>query len=71
MKRSAVTGLGILLLAGCQTQILSEEPKAGTLKTGQRVYVDNGSCSQGQVLEVVGSVPGVPRKKQCVDTPSS
>ena len=34
--------------------ILTREPDAGELRLGQRVYIDNGSCPAGQVLEVAG-----------------
>ncbi|WP_317208182.1 DUF6719 family protein [Rhizobium halophilum] len=56
-------------LTGCQT-VLKSEPKAGSLKTGQRVLVDDGACPQGQVTQVTGSVPGVPRKRECVPMPA-
>ena len=71
MKEIVLLGVGLLVLAGCQTRILSEEPPPRTLATGVKVYVDNGSCPTGQVLEVTGSSPGVPRQKQCVPNPNA
>lgn len=57
-------------LTGCNT-IRKTEPAAGTLATGQKVLVDDGSCPAGQVKEVIGSTPGVPRKKSCVPNPNA
>lgn len=34
--------------------ILKTEPPMGTLKEGQRVLVDDGSCGPGQIREVIG-----------------
>jgi hypothetical protein len=59
-----------LLLAGCQT-ILKTEPPRGTLQTGQKVLVDDGSCPKGELKQVTGSTQGVPRKKECVPAPKS
>lgn len=67
-----IKGLALLLalgLVGCQS-IMKTEPKAGSLPTGQRVLVDDGTCPQGQVKQVTGSVPGVPRKRECVPMPA-
>jgi hypothetical protein len=49
--------------------ILTREPDAGELRLGQRVYIDNGSCPAGQVLEVAGAkmtASGVERVRKCV-----
>ena len=64
-----IAALG-LVCAGCQQTILQSEPAPGTLRTGQKVLVDNGSCPAGQVMQVTGSTPGVARAKQCVPRPS-
>lgn len=56
-------------LTGCNT-IQKTEPPAGTLPTGKKVLVDDGTCPAGQVKEVIGSTPGVPRKKSCVPHPN-
>jgi hypothetical protein len=35
-------------------QILKVEPAMGNLKPGQRVLVDDGTCPQGQIKQVIG-----------------
>src|SRR5579864_4259113 len=35
--------------------LLSREPATLELRLGQRIYVDDGTCPQGQVKEVTGS----------------
>ena len=53
----------LLLIAGifavaCGTpsiaQTLTREPEMGTLREGQRVLVDDGSCPAGKIKEVIG-----------------
>lgn len=47
--------------------LLTREPME--LRLGQRVYVDDGTCSQGQVKEVAGSkltAAGIERARRCV-----
>jgi hypothetical protein len=49
--------------------LLTREPAALDLRLGQRVYVDDGTCPQGQVKEVVGArltSSGVERARKCV-----
>jgi hypothetical protein len=49
--------------------LLTREPAAFDLRLGQRVYVDDGTCPQGQVKEVVGArltPTGVERTRKCV-----
>lgn len=70
MKRLSIAILAGLLLAACQSVLKSEPPK-GTLQTGQKVLVDDGSCPKGQLKQVTGSTPGVPRHKECVPAPKS
>lgn len=55
-------------LASCQS-VLKAEPPKGSLATGQKVLVDDGSCPPGQVKQVTGATPGTPRIKQCVPMP--
>ncbi len=67
--RKLIVCLGIAaLLTGCNT-IRTSAPPAGTLATGQKVLVDDGTCPPGQVKQVIGSMPGVPRQKSCVPHP--
>lgn len=52
-----LAGLTILMVASGPTlaaQILKQEPAMGTLKEGERVLVDDGSCGAGKVKEVIG-----------------
>ena len=70
MVRIAIGMIALLALAGCQQTMRTSEPAPGTLKTGVKVLVDDGSCPSGQVKQVTGSVPGKPRDKMCVARPS-
>ena len=71
MMKAALPIVAIFVLGGCTQTIRTSEPPAGTLATGQKVLVDDGSCSAGQVKQVTGSTPGVPRKKECVPRPAA
>jgi hypothetical protein len=47
--------------------LLTREPLE--VRLGQRVYVDDGTCPQGQVKEIVGArltPAGVARTRRCV-----
>ncbi|QFY63020.1 hypothetical protein FZ934_22105 (plasmid) [Rhizobium grahamii] len=69
MKIRILIAIGtIAALSGCQS-ILKAEPPKGTLATGQKVLVDDGSCPAGQVKQVTGATPGTPRIKECVPMP--
>ncbi|WP_342453386.1 DUF6719 family protein [Tianweitania sediminis] len=70
MSRIVLAVSAAISLAGCNSTMMTKEPAAGTLATGVKVLVDDGSCPQGQVKQVTGSTPGVPRKKECVARPS-
>lgn len=62
------TLLGLLLVGAYLLDdgaLLDAEPPPYTIPTGEVVLVDNGSCPWGQVLAVRGSMPGVPRMKDC------
>ncbi|MFB3061175.1 MAG: DUF6719 family protein [Candidatus Binatia bacterium] len=50
---------------------LKKEPPAGTLSTGEIVYVDDGTCPDGKVKEVTGGSRRrlIPRKRRCVKPP--
>jgi hypothetical protein len=51
-------GSGVILIIALHMQPahaqLRAEPPEGSLKAGQRVLVDDGSCPAGQIKEVVG-----------------
>jgi hypothetical protein len=50
--------LAIVIAAGAAPalaqQTVKREPPMGSLKEGQRVLVDDGSCGPGQIREVIG-----------------
>lgn len=69
---AAWTGIACLtlILASCTTRdTYSEEPPVGTLKVGEVILVDDGSCPQGQVLEVTAGNRALllDRKRRCVE----
>lgn len=47
--------------------VLKSESIAGTLKSGIRVYVDDGSCGAGKILELRGGSETNPRTRNCID----
>ena len=62
-----------LLVALWAMTLLTREPDALDIRLGQRVYVDDGTCSQGQVKEVVGSKltpSGIQLTRKCVSKSS-
>ena len=70
---AALTGV---LAAPTSAEVLKREPALGKLKRGQRVLVDDGRCSKGQVMEVIGgdhvAAGGsgqIPRQRRCVRRP--
>jgi hypothetical protein len=52
-------GTGAAYVVPVAAQTLTKEPDAKQLSCGQKVLVENQTCSPGQVLEVTGS---------CLDT---
>jgi Family of unknown function (DUF6719) len=66
---SRSTGRAALLTALWAMTLLTREPDDLDLRLGQRVYVDDGTCPQGQVKEVTGAklTPiGIQRTRRCV-----
>jgi hypothetical protein len=58
-----------LLVALWAMTLLTREPDALDIRLGQRVYVEDGTCPQGQVKEVIGSKltpSGVQVTRKCV-----
>jgi hypothetical protein len=54
-------------------QIVKREPPMGSLKEGQRVLVDDGSCGPGKIREVtggnhvkVGGNSNIVRQSRCI-----
>jgi uncharacterized protein DUF6719 len=67
MRFSSVQRLPLFAVFWAMT-LLTREP-AADLRLGQRVYVDDGTCPQGQVKEVTGSrltPSGIERTRRCV-----
>ena len=65
----SAVALFVLLMQGATRNVVSEEPEALTIPTGQIVLVDDGTCPLGQILEVTGSTPGVERPRRCIPYP--
>ena len=70
MKRLIIGGavLAILATPAFAQKMLKAEPPDGALATGKRVLVDDGSCTAGQVLQVIGGdkVKRIARQRLCV-----
>lgn len=73
--RPVVLGIAVALLAGLPITAdagasrVTRESDITSLRLGQRVQVDDGSCPAGQIKEVVGVAltrSGVTRKSGCV-----
>ncbi|WP_137178258.1 DUF6719 family protein [Roseomonas sp. AR75] len=65
----------LLVQYGGTPRIVTQTPAPGTLRQGERVWVDDGSCPAGQIREIVGgsnrtqsgaTIPGQPRQIRCV-----
>ena len=67
--------LASLVTSPCVAQVkieyLEEEPPKDSLRYGQVVYVDDGTCPAGQVKEITGgnAKRSIPRKVQCIKRP--
>jgi hypothetical protein len=62
------------LIQGARAQYVSREQDIGTLRLGQRLLVDDGTCPAGQVKQVSGSkmtATGIVAARQCVPRPGS
>ena len=58
-----------LLVMGCaQKDVFSEEPPLGSLKRGEVVLVDDGSCPAGEIKQVTAANRALaqPRSRVCV-----
>jgi hypothetical protein len=69
-----LAGLAMLGLAETATgQVLKTEPRMGTLREGQVVLVDDGTCPAGQIKQVtggnhveVGGFKQIKRHRRCI-----
>jgi len=74
-RRLLVIALASAALLPCvaraKIEYLKEEPPKETLRQGDVVYVDDGTCPAGEVKEVTGgnSRKSIPRKVRCVKRP--
>jgi len=78
MKRlwSLLAGLAIAISCLCrpaEAVILKKEPAMGSLREGQVVYVDDGTCPAGEIKKVtggnhvkVGGTKHLERRRECV-----
>jgi hypothetical protein len=75
MNRTALLVAAGLTFAGSalaqgdrKVEYLKEEPPAGSVPYRKVVYVDDGTCPQGQVKEITGGSQekSIPRKVRCV-----
>ena len=67
---ATMVGFVALLPSVCQANVeyLKEEPPKGAIPYGKIVYVDDGTCPNGEVKEITGGSlqRSVPRKVRCV-----
>ncbi|MDM0013572.1 hypothetical protein QTH87_14120 [Variovorax sp. J22P168] len=56
---------------GAAVQILKEAPAKGSVRRGEIVHVDDGSCPAGQVKKITGGnqMTGMSRQVECVKRP--
>jgi len=75
------TTLGLAVLLPCaawsavevlKVDVLKEEPPKNSLPRGKVVYVDDGTCPDGEIKEITGGSQekGIPRKVRCVKRPN-
>ena len=59
----------LVVIACTKIEYLKEEPPRGTLMSGKIVYVDDGTCPNGEVRELTpgNRIRRVNRKSRCVD----
>lgn len=61
---------------GCAQELhdgatLKSEPSRGSLPAGMMIYVDDGTCSIGEIKQLIGGndSQGVRRQRRCVKRP--
>jgi len=60
----------LALAATARADIVGRESDVTSLRLGQKIYVDDGSCPAGQIKEIAGmrlSAAGVEASRKCVD----
>ena len=65
---AAVASAGLASAALAQDSRNAEKPHDRTLRPGQIVYVDDGTCPTGEIKEITGGSKdkSMPRKTRCV-----
>ena len=65
---AATTALCLFAVPAMAQRVLKSMPPEGSLKPGQRVLVDDGTCPAGQIRAIVGGsfAPRLPRSDACV-----
>jgi hypothetical protein len=70
MKIVLLTAAILCLVAtGASAQrVVKGEPSEGSVKEGERLLVDDGTCPKGQIKEIVGGniVKRVKRQRRCI-----
>ncbi|GEC35618.1 hypothetical protein EFR01_57890 [Sinorhizobium fredii] len=69
MNSARLLAIGLVALAtSACAQTLTAEPGPGTLASGAKVLVDDGTCPEGQIKQVTGgnNALGISRRRECV-----
>jgi hypothetical protein len=63
-----LTALCLLITPVAAQRILKGEPAIGAVKEGARVLVDDGTCPQGQIKQIVGGniQKHIARQSRCI-----
>ncbi len=68
-----MTLVGNMQAAWGAIDYLKAMPPKGSVRQGEVVYVDDGSCPAGEVKKITGGnqMTGVPRQVECVKKPAA
>jgi hypothetical protein len=66
--RISLVAAALLLATSAQSQVLKGEPSQGSVPSGKKVLVDDGTCPPGQIKEVTGgsTVTHIARSSRCI-----
>jgi hypothetical protein len=66
--RISLVAAAMLLATSAQSQVLKGEPSEGSVATGKKVLVDDGTCPAGQIKEVTGGskITHIARATRCI-----
>src|ERR1700730_14465828 len=67
---SVLLVVATILSTSSFAQVLKEEPLAGALRGGIKVFVDDGTCPEGQIKEITGANPATRTRqtRRCVSS---